>query len=138
MPGKINPVLPEAVIQVAAQVIGHDTVITISGQAGNFELNTMLPVVAHNLLESLEILSSVVNIFSRKCVQDITVNRKQVKWNLEQSLALATQLTPAIGYDQAALIAKQAFETGKTVRETAVESGILPEEKIEELLEDDG
>ncbi len=137
MPGKVNPVLPEAVIQVAAQVIGHDTVITISGQAGNFELNTMLPVVAHNLLQSLEILSSVVNIFSRKCVQGITANRNRVKWNLEQSLALATQLAPAIGYDQAALIAKQAYDTGKTVRETAIESGILPEEKILELLEQD-
>ncbi|MBW2623302.1 MAG: class II fumarate hydratase [Deltaproteobacteria bacterium] len=138
MPGKVNPVLPEAVIQVAVQVIGHDSVITLSGQAGSFELNTMMPVIAYNLLQSLDILSSVTDLFARKCVQGISVNLKRVGWNLEQSLALATQLTPAIGYDQAALIAERAYESGKTVQEAAIESGLLPEKKIMELLKQDG
>lgn len=135
MPGKVNPVIPEAVIQAAAQVMGNDTVITIAGQAGNFELNVMLPVVAHNLLQSIRLLCSAVNALAEKCVSGISANMEKCASNLEQSLALCTGLVPVIGYDRAASIAKEAYEKKKTVREVALENGVLPEKELNELLD---
>jgi fumarate hydratase class II len=135
MPGKVNPVIPESVLQVAAQVIGNDAAITVSGQAGNFELNVMLPVVALNLLQSIDLLWKAVTALGEKCVRGISANRDKCYANLEQSLALATALVPAIGYDKAAALAKKAYDTGNTVREVALQSRLLPEEQINQILD---
>ncbi|HHP7233190.1 MAG TPA: class II fumarate hydratase [Desulfobacterales bacterium] len=134
MPGKVNPVIPEAVLQVAAQVIGNDTAITYGGQAGNFELNVMIPVIAHNLLQSIHLLASAVDVFTEKCIKGITANRERCAANIEQSLAMVTGLVPEIGYEKAADIAKKAFESGKTVREVARQENILPAEVLNRIL----
>lgn len=136
MPGKVNPVIPEAVIQAAAQVIGNDAAITFSGQGGNFELNTMLPVIAYNLLQSIHLLSSATAALAEKCVDGISANAERCASNLEQSLALATGLVPAIGYDRAATIAKEAYEKKKTVREVALEKQVLPEDELNRILDE--
>jgi fumarate hydratase class II len=136
MPGKVNPVIPEAVIQAAAQVIGNDAAITFSGQGGYFELNTMLPVIAHNLLQSIHLLSSATAALAEKCVDGISANVKRCASNLEKSLALATGLVPAIGYDRAAAIAREAYEEKKTVREVALEKRVLPEDELNRLLDE--
>ena len=127
MPGKINPVIPEVVIQVAAQVIGNDTTIMLGGQAGNFELNAMLPVIAYNLLQSITLLASASELFAEKCLSGVLANREKCAAYIEQSLALATGLVPHIGYDRAADIAKKAHETGKTIWEIARKEDVLPE-----------
>jgi fumarate hydratase class II len=137
MPGKVNPVIPEVVVQVAAQVIGNDAAVTYGGQSGNFELNVTLPLIAHNLLQSVAILSSAVEVFSQKCIKGITANREKCAANIEQSLAMVTGLVPHIGYEQAASIAKTAFESGKTVREVALDKHILNVELLEEILKPD-
>jgi fumarate hydratase class II len=134
MPGKVNPVVPEAVLQVAAQVMGNDTAITMGGQAGNFELNVMLPVIAYNLLQSISLLASVTTVFAEKCIAGLTANREACAGYIEKSLALVTALVPEIGYDRAAAIAKKAYESGKTIREITVEEDILPADKIDKLL----
>jgi fumarate hydratase, class II len=133
MPGKVNPVMPEMIIQVAAQVIGNDTAITFCGQAGFLELNTMLPVIARNLIESIEILASSVSLFDEKCVAGITANRERCHSYIEQSLMLSTYLVPLIGYDRASEIAKEALKTGKNIREVVREKGMLSEEKLDEI-----
>ncbi|MEE9213576.1 MAG: class II fumarate hydratase [Thermodesulfobacteriota bacterium] len=135
MPGKVNPVIPEAVCQVAAQVIGNDLTITIGGQMGNFELNVMMPVKGHNLLESILLLSNVSVVFAEKCIDGIKADKKRCDEMIEKSLAMCTSLVPIIGYDNAAKIAKEAFETGKTVREVALEKKVLPEKKLNEVLD---
>jgi len=134
MPGKVNPVIPEAVVQVAAQVMGNDTAIMMGGQTGNFELNVMLPVIAYNLLQSISLLASVAALFATKCIAGLTANREACAGYIEKSLALVTALVPEIGYDRAAAVAKKAYESGKTIREIAVEEKILPEDKINKLL----
>jgi fumarate hydratase class II len=134
MPGKVNPVISEAVIQVAAQVIGNDVAITFSGQGGYFELNAMLPVIAYNLLQSIHLLSSATTALAEKCVDGISANTEKCASYLEQSLAIATAMVPVIGYDKAAAIAKEAYEKKKTVREIALEKQILPEDEINMLL----
>jgi fumarate hydratase class II len=134
MPGKVNPVIPEAVIQVAAQVAGNDTAIAIGGQGGFFELNTMLPVMAHNLLQSISLLASASHVLAEKCVAGITANQETCTGYIEKSLALVTGLVPKIGYDQAAAIAKKAYETGRTVREVALNENILSEAELDALL----
>lgn len=136
MPGKVNPVIPETVLQVAAQVIGNDAVITFSGQAGNFELNVMLPLMAYNLLQSIHLLSRAVTVFGEKCIKGISANIEKCTSNLEQSLALVTAFVPAIGYDKAAAIAKEAYETGKTVREVACKARVLPEREVNKILDE--
>jgi fumarate hydratase class II len=136
MPGKVNPVIPEAVIQTAAQVIGNDTVITFSGQGGYFELNAMLPVIAYNLLQSIHLLSKATTALAEKCVDGISANTERCAANLEQSLALATGMVPVIGYDKAAAIAKEAYEKKKTVREIALEKQVLPEDELNRILDD--
>lgn len=136
MPGKINPVIPEAVVQVAAQVMGNDTTIMLGGQGGNFELNAMLPVIAHNLLQSIQLLSSAATVFAQKCIRGLTADERTCSENVDKSLALATYLVPDLGYDRASRIAKQAHETGRTVKEIAVEENILSEVDFNRLLKD--
>ncbi|MFC1567239.1 class II fumarate hydratase [Thermodesulfobacteriota bacterium] len=133
MPGKINPVIPEAVIQVAAQVAGNDTTIMLGAQGGNFELNTMLPVIAYNLLQSIFLLSTVSEVFAAKCISGVSAHREKCAAYIEKSLALVTGLVPHIGYDKAAAIAQKAHETGKTVREIARQEGILPEDVLNQI-----
>ncbi len=135
MPAKVNPVIPEAVLQVAGQVIGNDGAITYGGQAGNFELNVMMPLIAYNLLQSIQLLTNSAAIFAESCVKGIRANREQCQSNLEKNLSLATALVPRIGYDKAAAIAKEAHRTGRTVREAAKESGLLPDQEIDEILD---
>ena len=121
IPGKVNPVIPEAVIQVAAQVIGNDTAITLCGQGGYFELNTMMPVMAYNILHSIRLLSSAATAFEEKCIRGLAADRAACASTIEKSLALATYLVPEIGYDKAAEVAKAAYTSGKTVREVVRE-----------------
>ena len=136
MPGKVNPVISEAVIQVAAQVIGNDAAITFSGQGGYFELNAMLPVIAYNLLQSIHLLSSATTALAEKCVDGISANTERCASYLEQSLAIATGMVPVVGYDKAAAIAKEAYEKKKTVREIALEKQVLPEDELNRLLDE--
>ncbi len=133
MPGKINPVIPEAVIQAAVQVMGNDTTIMIGGQAGNFELNVMLPVIAYNLLQSIDLLSSGAEVLAEKCIDGISANRENCAGNIEKSLAIATYLVPHIGYDKAAAIASKAHETGKTIIQVASEEEILSEKELNKI-----
>ena len=135
MPGKINPVIPEAVLQAAGQVIGNDSAITYAGQAGNFELNVMMPLIAYNLLQSVQLLSTSSVAFGEKCIKDITANKEKCASNVEKSLSLATPLVPEIGYDKAAEIAKEALRRDKTIRETAKEMKVLSAAKIDEILD---
>ena len=134
MPGKVNPVIPEAVIQAAAQVIGNDTVISLSGQSGNFELNVMLPVTAYNLLQSLELMAASAEMLHQKCLTGVTANRDRCAANIEQSLALVTGLVPFIGYDRAAAIAHKAYQTGRTIRELVKEEGLLDDDTLNNVL----
>jgi fumarate hydratase class II len=135
MPGKVNPVIPEAVLQVAAQVIGNDACVAHAAQAGNFELLAMFPVIAYNLLQSIDLLTGATRALEVSCVQGIEANAEKCRANLEESLALATALVPKIGYDRAAEVAKEAHETDKPVREVALERGVLPAEEIHAILD---
>ncbi|MBI3812600.1 MAG: class II fumarate hydratase [Nitrospirae bacterium] len=135
MPGKVNPVIAESVLMVAAQVIGNDLAVTIGGQAGNFELNVMMPVMAYNLLQSIELLARSAENFTTRCIQGIQADEARNQAMIEQSLAMCTALAPEIGYDAAAKIAKEAFKTGKTVRDVARARKVLPEQRLSELLD---
>jgi fumarate hydratase class II len=135
MPGKVNPVMCESVMMVSAQVIGNDTCITWAGANGNFELNVMMPVMAHNLLESIRLLANVVDVFCEKCVHGIVANKERCRELIELSMAMATSLAPKIGYDRAAEIAKESAKTGRTVREIAREKKVLPEKELEHALD---
>jgi fumarate hydratase, class II len=134
MPGKVNPVLCETVIQVAAQVIGHDAVVAFSGTCGAFELNTMLPVTAYNLLTAMELLAAAAGMFARRCIAGLSADTQKCAENVERSLALATALVPAIGYDKAAQLAHAAYDTGRTIREVALESSGMAPDRVERLL----
>jgi fumarate hydratase class II len=133
MPGKVNPVIPEAVIQAAAQVMGNDTAITLGGQGGTFELNTMLPLIAYNLLQSIRILGCAAEVFAGRCVEGVTANQELCASRVEQSLAMATFIVPVLGYDRAAMIADEAHETGKTILEVLQEKKILSEEELQKV-----
>jgi fumarate hydratase class II len=135
MPGKVNPVIPEAVLQAGAQVIGNDTAITFGGGSGNFELNVMMPLMAYNLLQLLELMASSSKALADRCVKGIKADRTRCESNLEKSLSLATAFVPEIGYDKAAGIAKEAHRTGKTIREIAKETKILSDARIDEILD---
>ena len=135
MPGKVNPVIAESVCQVAAQVIGNDTTIAMSGLSGNLELNVMMPIMAYNLLQSIDILAGVSKIFAEKCIDGIQADEKRIGELIDKSLALCTALSPHIGYDAASKIAKEAYETGKTISQIAHEKKILPEEELKEVLD---
>ncbi len=128
MPGKVNPVIPEVVMQVAAQVIGNDTAITIGGLQGNFELNVRVPLIARNLLESIELLTAKSELFAEKCVKGIRANEEGTARSAELTLAVATALNPVIGYDKATEIVKAAADSGRPLREVAIEHGV--DEKI--------
>ncbi|MFN2541592.1 MAG: class II fumarate hydratase [Chthoniobacterales bacterium] len=135
MPGKVNPVLCESLMMVCAQVIGHDTAITWAGANGNFELNVMMPVMAHDLLESIRLLANAVDAFCDKCVAGITANEKRCAELVELSMAMVTSLAPKIGYDRAAEIAKESARTGRNVREICREKKVLPEAELEQALD---
>ena len=134
MPGKINPVIPESVIQVCAQVMGNDATISIGGMGGYFELNTMLPLIAYNLIQSIELLAAAAEILAKKCVSGITADREKCRSNIERSLAIVTSLVPHIGYDRAAEVAKKAFEQGKTIETIALSENILPADELKKFL----
>jgi fumarate hydratase class II len=133
MPGKINPVIAESVIQVAAQVVGNDATVTLAGQGGYFELNTMMPVAAYNILQSISLLAASANNFADQCVKGIQATKVGPEM-VERGLMLGTALSPAIGYDRAAAIAKEAAASGKTIRELAREKTNLSEAELDELL----
>ncbi len=137
MPGKVNPVMAEAVCQVCAQVIGNDGAVVVGGQHGNLELNVMIPVMAHNVLESIGILSSACLVFARRCVDGITVNEEVCRRNAEKTAALATALVPAIGYDKAAELAKKSLAEGATLRELVLGEGLLSAEELNRALDFD-
>ncbi len=135
MPGKVNPVIAESVTMVCAQVIGNDVTITVGGQAANFELIVMLPVMAYNLLQSIELLATASTNFAVKCIGGIKANEERCKSLIEESLAMCTALAPVIGYEAAAKLAKDAYKSGKTVREVAREQNVLPEKRLSQLLD---
>ena len=124
MPGKVNPVIPEVVLQVCAQVIGNDTAVTIGGMQGNFELNVRVPLIARNLLESIRLLAATTRIFAEKCVDGIEANEEGARHSAESTLAAATALNPYIGYDKGAEIVKEAAASGRMLREVAYEKGV--------------
>jgi fumarate hydratase class II len=134
MPGKVNPVIPEAVVQVAAQVAGNDATIAMSGQWGFFELNTMLPVTAYNLLQSIELLGNVSRVFAEKCVDGLEATENGPRM-VEEGLSIATPLAPVIGYDRTAELANEAFRTRKTIREVARDQNVLPEADLDRILD---
>jgi len=135
MPGKVNPVILEMGIQVSAQVIGNDAVVTLGGSLGVLELNVMLPVMARNLLESIALLAAAARLLASRCVAGITPNRKRCEELIEQSLAMVTPLAVRIGYDRAAEIAHEAYHTGKTIRSLLREKGVLTEAEINRVLD---
>ena len=134
MPGKVNPVICEAVIQVGAQVTGNSLAVTIGGQWGQLDLNTMLPMMARNLLESVRLLANVSRLFVDKCIAGIEANAERAEGYVEKSISMATALNPHIGYDKAAAIAKKAHATGRTVREIAYEESGMTREQVDEAL----
>ncbi|NIP82148.1 MAG: aspartate ammonia-lyase [Gemmatimonadetes bacterium] len=135
MPGKVNPVIPEAVTMVAAQVMGNHTTITVGGTGGYFELNVMMPVMAYALLQSIRILANASRVLAEKCVDGIEANEERITELLEGNLSLGTALAPHIGYDAAAALAKEAFREGRTVRELAREKGVLPADELDRVLD---
>ena len=130
MPGKVNPVIPEAVCMVCAQVIGNDAAIAFGGAAGNFELNVMLPMLARNILESIRLLSNVSRLFADRCVRGITANTERARQYAESSLSIVTPLNRFIGYEEAAKVAKQALAEGKTIRAVVLERGYVEAGKL--------
>ena len=124
MPGKVNPVIPEVVTQVAAQVIGNDAAITVGGMQGHFELNVFVPMMARNLLDSIRLLSSASRLLADRCVSGIEANRERCESYAELSLSVATALNPHIGYDRASAIVKEAAASGRSLREVAREAGV--------------
>jgi fumarate hydratase class II len=134
MPGKVNPVIPESVLQIAAQVIGNDSTITLAGQGGVFELNTMMPVIAYNLLQSISLLAHGARSFSEKCIQGLEADVEKCNDFVDKSLALATYLVPKLGYDKAAAISKKAHAEGKRIADVILEEGILTPEELKQLL----
>lgn len=135
MPAKVNPVIPEMVMQVAAQVIGNDAVIAWAGANGNFELNVMMPVIARNLLESIRLLANAARVLADKCVDGIEADAERARKLLERNVIVVTALNPHIGYDAGASVAKEAFATGRTVREVVLERGLATEEELDVILD---
>jgi fumarate hydratase class II len=133
MPGKVNPVMPEMVMQVAAQVIGNDAAITWGGANGNFELNVMMPLIAHNLLESISLLANAADTLTDKCVTGIVANVDRARELAERNIIVVTALNPHIGYDNGAIAAKEAFATGRNVAEVVIEKGWLTADQVTEL-----
>jgi fumarate hydratase class II len=134
MPGKVNPVIPEVVTQVSAQVIGNDTAITVGGLQGHFELNVFVPLIARNLLESIRLLAAASRLFAEKCVGGIKANRETAERYAELTLSAATALNPFVGYDKASEIVKEAVASGRSLREVAREAGV-PEDVLDKALD---
>jgi fumarate hydratase class II len=134
MPGKINPVIPEAVTMVCAQVIGNDVTVTIGGQSGNFQLNVMLPVIAHNVLQSVELLANASRVLADKAIAGFTLNKGKIANLVDKNPILVTALNPIIGYDKAAQIAKIAYKEGRSIKEVSLERTNLSPEKLDNLL----
>ncbi len=135
MPGKINPVIPEAINQISFQIISNDLAITLAASAGQLELNVMAPLIAHNLLQSLEILNNGVEIFRKKCILGITANREKCREYLEKSYGLVTALVPYIGYETASEIAKKALAEEGNIKEIALKTGLFTPEELEIILQ---
>ncbi|MCA1790756.1 MAG: class II fumarate hydratase [Thioalkalivibrio sp.] len=135
MPGKVNPVLSEAMMMVAARVMGNHATVTVAGSRGNFELNVMMPVLAHALLESITLLANVARVFTDRCVVGIEANEERARQLLELNPSIATALNPYIGYDAAAVVAKESAARGVSVRQIVLEKGLIPEEKVDEALD---
>ena len=135
MPGKVNPVIPEMVMQVSAQVIGNDNTITFSSSNGNFELNTMLPVMAYNLLESIELLTTSTDVFEKKLINHLEANTEKLDENIQKNSILVTALVPVIGYDKSAEVAKEAMSQNKTIKEVLIDKNLISIEEIDELLD---
>ena len=136
MPGKVNPVIVEALMQTCAQVVGNDAAVVFAASTlGNLDLHTGMPVMAHNVLESVRILGAAVHVFEEKCIRGLQANKKRCEELVEQSLAMCTSLAPLIGYDKAAEIAKEAAKTGKTVRQIAMEKKVLSDAQLKEALD---
>ena len=135
MPGKVNPVMCEMMMMVCAQVTGNDAAITIANQQGNFELNVMLPVIAHNLLQSITLLGNASRLLADKAVAGFTVNRERIAGLLDKNPILVTALNPVIGYDKAAQIAKKAYAEGRSLKEVAAEMTDLSKEELDKLLD---
>jgi fumarate hydratase, class II len=136
MPGKVNPVIPESVLQIAAQVIGNDLTITLAGQGGHFELNVMMPIIAYNFLQSISILSVGARSLGEKCVQGITADLEKCAFFVDKSLALVTYLVPKLGYDKAAAISKKAHVSGKRIADVVLEEGLLTEDELNRLFDE--
>jgi fumarate hydratase class II len=136
MPGKVNPVMCESLMQVAARVMGNDQTIAISGAAGGqFQLNIMMPVMGQTTLESIRLLASGSRAFVEFCAVDMEANVEACEASVEKSLSMVTSLNPLIGYEKAAKLAKEAFKSGKTIRELCIEQKILPEATLKEALD---
>jgi len=134
MPGKVNPVIPEAVVMACADVIGNDVTVSIGSQSGNFQLNVMLPVIAYNLLKSINLLSGAMNALSNKAIKTFKINKKNLEASLSRNPILVTALNPIIGYEKAAEIAKKAYKLGKPIIEVASEETDLSETQLKKLL----
>jgi fumarate hydratase class II len=135
MPGKVNPVICESVMMTCAQVIGNDLTVTLGNEHGNFQLNVMLPVIAHNLLESIHILGNAARLLAKKCIDGLVFNEAQVRERVERNPVLVTALNPVIGYDKAAEIAKEAYRDGRKVKDVAAEKTQLDRKQLDEMLD---
>lgn len=135
MPGKVNPVIPEAVAMACAQVIGNDVTITLGGQSGNFQLNVMLPVIAYNLLQSIDLLANSCSSLADKAISDFTVNRKRIAGILERNPILITALNAKIGYEKGSELAKLAFREGRSIKEVVLEHTDFTAEDLDRLLD---
>jgi fumarate hydratase class II len=135
MPGKVNPVIPEAVAMVCAQVVGNDATIAMGGQSGNFQLNVMLPVVAHNLLQSIEILANASVCLADSAIAGFTVNEAKINEALDRNPILVTALNPVIGYEKGAAVAKKAYAEGRPIKDIAREETDLTDEELDRLLD---
>ena len=134
MPGKVNPVIPEAVAMVAADVIGNDVAISVGAQSGNFQLNVMLPVIAYNLLKSINILSGGMNVLASKAIKTFKVNQKSIQASLDKNPILVTALNPIIGYAKSAAIAKKAYKEDRAIIDVALEETNISKAKLQKLL----
>ena len=134
MPGKVNPVIPEVVNQVAFQVIGNDLTVTLAAESGQLQLNAFEPVIAYNILTSTRIMTRAMRTLTTRCIEGITVNEDVLAGNLERSIGIVTALVPVIGYSASSEIASQALHTGKSVRETVLERGLVSEGHLDEIL----
>ena len=135
MPGKVNPVIPEAVTQVAAQVIGNDAAITVGGLSGAFELNVYIPMMARNLLESFTLLANVSRLFAQRCIDGLVADEDRLRRLAESSPSIVTPLNSAIGYEEAAAVAKEALKGHKTIRQTVIDRGLIGDKLSEEELD---